>query len=79
MSPREIMTGIKPDFKRSLPIGFGEFAQVLERDPNNSLKPRTVTAIALLPTGRGPVKFTSLSTGKTIVRRDIQDHEIRSI
>ena len=68
ISPREIMTGLKPEFKRSLPIGFGEFAQVLERDPNNSLKPRTVTAIALLPTGKGPVKFASLSTGKTIVR-----------
>ena len=30
-SPREIMTGIKPEFKRALPIGFGEFAQVLEQ------------------------------------------------
>ena len=32
------------------------------------MKARTVTAIALLPTGKGQMKFTSLSTGKTIVR-----------
>jgi len=40
----------------------------LERDTNNTLKPRTVTAIALLPTGNGPVKFASLYTGKTLTR-----------
>ena len=36
------------------------------------MKARTVTAIALLPTGKGQVKFTSLSTGKTIVRITIK-------
>ena len=68
VSPRGLLTGLKPNFKKWLPLAFGDFCQVLERDPNNTLKPRTVTAIALLPTGNGPVKFASLSTGKTITR-----------
>jgi len=41
---------------------------VLERNPDNSMNARTVTALALLPTGNGPVKFASLATGKTITR-----------
>jgi len=68
ISPRKLLTGVKPSFKKCLPVAFGDFCQVLERDPNNTLNPRTVTAIALLPTGNGPVKFASLSTGKTITR-----------
>ena len=70
--PRQILTGIKPDFKRSLPVGFGDFCQVLERDTNNTLKARTVTALALLPTGNGPVKFASLSTGKSLTREQFK-------
>jgi len=53
-------------------MAFGDFCQVLEWDPNNTLKPRTVTVIALLPTGNGPVKFASLSTGKTITRENFK-------
>ena len=68
ISPREILTGVKPDFKKCLPVAFGEFCQVWEAHPDNSMQPRTVTALALLPTGRGPVKFASVTTGRTIVR-----------
>ena len=49
-------------------MAFGDFCQVLEANPDNTMKPRSVTAIALLPSGKGPVKFVSVSTGKTIVR-----------
>jgi len=72
ISPRNLLTGVKPNFKKCLPLTFGDFWQELERDPNNTLKPRTVTAIALLPTGNGPVKFASLSTGKTIPRENFK-------
>ena len=72
ISPRELLTDIKPNFKKCLPVAFGDFCQVLERDPNNTLKPRTVTPIALLPTGNGPVKIASLSTGKTITRENFK-------
>ena len=72
ISPREMLTGVKPNFKKCLPVAFGDFCQVLERDTNNTLKPRTVPALALLPTGNGPVKFASLFTGKTITREQFK-------
>ena len=68
VSPREILTGVKPNFKKCLPVAFGDFCQVLERNPDNTMASRTVSALALLPTGNGPVKFASLATGKTITR-----------
>jgi len=55
ISQREMLTGVKPNFKKCLPVAFGDFSQVIESDTNNTLKPRTVTALALLPTGNGPV------------------------
>ena len=72
ISPREILTGVRPEFKKCLPIAFGDFCQVLERNPDNSLKARTVTALALLPTGKGPIKFASLTTGKIITREQFR-------
>jgi len=68
VSPRELLTGVKPNFKKCLPVGFGDFCQVLERNPDNTMAARTVSALALLPTGNGPVKLASLATGKTITR-----------
>ena len=70
LSPREAFTGIKPDFSRDLRVGFGDYAQVSARDMDNSMKERTVGAIAVLPTGNlsGAVKFLSLPTGKVISR-----------
>jgi hypothetical protein len=70
--PRELLTGTKPIFKTVLPVGFGYFCFVKERITKSDLSPRTVTAISLLPTGRGSVKFASLTTGKVITREQFK-------
>ena len=67
LSPREVFTGLKPDYKRVVPVAFGTFCQVKEKK-TNTLATRSVTAIALLQTGHGPFKFTSLYTGRVITR-----------
>lgn len=71
-SPRELFLGRKVNAKIDLRIGFGEYVQA--HDPNvvkNSMAPRTMGAIALVPTGnlQGSVKFYCLAT-KSIVTRD---------
>ena len=76
VSPRELFTGTKPNFPTHLPIAFGAFAQVKEKTKND-MTPMTVTAIALLPTGDGGVKFASLLTGRVLHRS--QFLEIRDI
>jgi hypothetical protein len=66
VSPRELITGIKPSFKTHLPVAFGSFAQTKEKTKND-MSPRTVTAIALLPLGNRSVKFASLLSGNILV------------
>ena len=67
VSPRELITGIKPSFKTHLPVAFGSFVQTKEKTKND-MTPRTVTAIALLPLGNGSVKFASLLSGNILIR-----------
>jgi hypothetical protein len=75
--PRELLTGVRPDFHRDLRASFGEYVETKEPDPQPaSLKsnvriPRTEAAIALLPIGNeaGSVKFFCLSK-KSFVTRD---------
>ena len=65
VSPREALTGVKPDYKKVLPAEFGSFVQMVERDDaGNSMNARTSAAIVVLPTGTGAVKVLSLVTGK---------------
>jgi hypothetical protein len=66
-SPRETLTGVKPEYKKCLPVSFGRFCQIKEKT-TNTLARRTMTGIALLPTGHGPVKFVSLLTGRIVTR-----------
>ena len=68
ISPREALTGRKVDYKSVLRAPFGAYAQVTVRNVNNSMAPRTVGAIALLPVGNesGSYKFWSLATGSVI-------------
>lgn len=73
ISPREWITGIKPDFKRDIRFSFGEYAEVTNPliSQRNSLIPRTDPAIALLSTGnvQGSVWFFCIRT-KGIISRD---------
>jgi hypothetical protein len=67
MSPNAIVTGATvPDFNR-MRIEFGTYVQLFEDNtPSNTLKSRSVGAIALSPTGnaQGDHFFMSLATGK---------------
>ncbi len=72
ITPRQWITGARPDFKRDVRIAFGEYVEahnstIVQR---NSMSPRTDPAIALLPTGnsQGSVWFYSMRTGGIISR-----------
>jgi uncharacterized protein Yka (UPF0111/DUF47 family) len=71
-SARELFLGRKVNFNTDCRIAFGEYAQVHEdNDITNTMKERTIGAIALGPTGnvQGAYDFMSLSTWKIIRRR----------
>ena len=76
ISPREQLTGVRPDFNRDLRVSFGEYVETHEPDPqpislkNNVHTDRTEAAIALLPLGNldGSVMFFCLSTNSFIKR-----------
>lgn len=61
LSPKEEFTGRKSDYKIDLRISFGEIAEVISKTTDNSLTERSLTCIALTPTGNsnGSVKFFS--------------------
>jgi Reverse transcriptase (RNA-dependent DNA polymerase) len=68
-SPRMLMAGKPLDFKKDLALEFGAYCQVHAHDtPRNSMKPRTIGAICLGPTGndQGGYKFMNLATGLKI-------------
>jgi hypothetical protein len=59
-SPRTIMTGQKFDYNKHCRVEIGAYAQVHEEtNPKNSMKPKTIGAIALGATGniQGSYKF----------------------
>ena len=68
----EIFFNRKIDFKRDLKVSFGDYAQIYDSTNNriNSMRPRSLGAIALLPTGNlsGSIKFLCLSTNKIVTR-----------
>jgi hypothetical protein len=69
MSPLSIVTGLPPPDFNDMKLEFGSYVQVhLSNEPSNTLKARTVGAIALTPTGnrRGDYNFMSLATGANI-------------
>lgn len=70
ISPREAIYGKKIDFEKALPCGFGDYCHVKYKtdQPDNTMRPRTFGAIALLPTGNdeGAVKFLNLATGHVV-------------
>lgn len=73
ISPRELFTGRKLNYKRDMRISFGDYAQVSIPNitSNDVRQPRTEGAIALTSTGnlQGSVLFFMLST-QSIVSRE---------
>ena len=71
LSPDAIVTGTTvPDYNR-MRIEFGAYVQLFEDNtPSNTLKSRSIGAIALSPTGnaQGDYFFMSLATGKRLSR-----------
>ena len=72
ISPNEAVYGRKANFKTDLALNFGDYCEIHEYDDiTNTIKPRTVAALALMSTGntQGSWWFLKLNTGRT-VRRD---------
>ena len=72
VSPKELFTGVKMDYKRDCKLGFGEYVQVYaEHDITNTMQPMTYGAISMGGVGnfQGTYLFMSLLTWKMIKRR----------
>lgn len=70
--PKELLTGRKLDFQKDCLLKFGAYVQVHEDDMiTNTMKERTLGAIALGPAGnvQGSYNFLSLKTWKVVKRR----------
>jgi hypothetical protein len=69
LSPMTIVEGVTLDYSKHFQVIFGEYAQVFE-GTDNTMKERTVGAIALGPTGylQGGVSFFSIHTGRILDR-----------
>ena len=69
-TPREIFWGTKLDYFKDLRVGFGDYCEVFNEDADNSMRERTVPAIALYPSGnaQGSWKFLSLDTMRVVTR-----------
>jgi hypothetical protein len=67
VSPREKFLGVKLDYNKDCRAGFGDYVQATVMPPvtaRNTEQPRTVAAIAVLPTmnGQGTYRFFDLAT-----------------
>ena len=71
---RQDFTGIRPDIRRDLPYAFGQYLQATSGIMDNSMKPRTFSAITLMPTGsgNGSVRIMNLNTGIVCTRTPSQ-------
>ena len=71
ISPSEAFKGRKTNAAIDLRVGFGDYAECTDPYGDNTMRPRTQAAIALLPVGNltGSVYFLSLATGR-VIRRD---------
>jgi len=67
ISPRTLITGLAIDYHKHCKIAFGTYVQV-HKEEDNSLRQRTLGAIALRPMGneQGGHYFLSLHSGKKI-------------
>ena len=76
LSPFTIVQGRHLNYHKHFNVIFGEYAQTYE-GTDNSMKSRTIGAIALGPTGnaQGGVNFFSLLSGRVLDRR-IEDYDL---
>ena len=67
MSPRSIVTGLSVDFNKHCKHEFGTYVQTYE-DTDNTMRARTMGALALRPTGnsQGGHFYLSLTTGRRL-------------
>ena len=75
LSPKERFTGRKPSFNTDSGCKFGQYGQSTEyRQRTNTMQPRTMDIITLLPVGNvaGDVLCLHLDTWKTVRRRQIK-------
>ena len=71
-SPREIITGMKMDYKRHCRLSFGEYVEVHdEPTPTNEMTSRMRPCVALGPTGslQGTYKFMDINPGMKLKKR----------
>lgn len=73
ISPRQRFTGVKPDLRKDLSLGFGDYVQALiprnKSFAGNNMEERTEGAIALYPTGNiGGWRFMKLKNGELVTR-----------
>jgi hypothetical protein len=71
ISPRELITGIRPNYNVDCRVPFGSYCLIDDEHPTNTQTPRTSGAIALDPTTIIPdyYHFLSLETGTRVSRR----------
>ena len=76
VSPRVKFTGRKPDFKKELGLGYGDYVEcyIPESTGKKTDQPRTEPCIALCPTGNanGSWRFMSLKTKRRVRRSNWQ-------
>ena len=70
VSPHEQFSGLKLDFARDLRCGYGDYVQATVPNTDNSMSPRTMGCITLLPTGNttGSVRMWCLATETVLIR-----------
>ena len=71
LSPVSIVTGAPPADYNTFKLEFGTYVQLFDDpDPTNTIRARTLGAIALTPTGnaQGDYHFLSLSSGSRVAR-----------
>jgi hypothetical protein len=86
VSPKELFTGRRTDFKTDLRVSFGEYVEVDTKSPNNTMLERTNSAIALLPTGNinSSIKFFLFQNQSIVTRErwttiEIPDMAVRAL
>ena len=69
MSPHSIVTGQARMDYNQIPLEFGSYVQLFDRSVN-TIRSRTISAIALNPTGdeNGTYRFMSLKTGQVLTK-----------